>query len=186
MSPPKSLPAPKAGDNYLKRPIRFTVEDANNCGWCFNCGPGALAAILNLTPAELRPLMGDFERKGYANPTLMWDILNRSGAIWRKVYRSDEPGKPLPPLTHGLIRIQWSGPWTRPGVPTAARYRQTHWIAARARSEEIFDVNATCSGGWIARHEWESALVPWLLRACCPKADGGWWPTHAVEVTPNK
>jgi len=36
--------------------------------WGCNCGPGAIAAILNMRLDEVRPLMGDFESKRYTNP----------------------------------------------------------------------------------------------------------------------
>lgn len=169
------------------RPVRFTLEQAQKAAdeWKFNCGPGALCAILNLTPDELRPLLGDFEQKGYTNPTLMYDTLNRARAKWRQVYREDNPAG-LPFVLHGLLRIQWGGPWTKPGVPMRARYRQTHWVGARQNGAdtEIFDVNAMCAGGWVSLLEWSSKLVPWLCKQCVPKWDGTFWPTHAIEVQP--
>ena len=83
------------------------------------------------------------------------------------------------------MRIQWGGPWTKPRVPMRVRYRQTHWVALRNNNEEVFDVNATCSGGWIKTEEWEWKLVPWLIKEAVPKGDGTWWPTHVLEVLPN-
>lgn len=167
------------------RPVRFTIDDANNAGWCFNCGPGALCAVLNLTPTEIRPLMGDFESKGYTNPTLMLEVLNRAGAQYRQVYRSDVKGR-IPIIKGlGLIRVQWGGPWTKPGVPMRVRYRQTHWAAIRNNNTEVFDINAMCVGGWMKSSEWEQQLIPWLIKECVPKADGSWWITHALEVTQN-
>lgn len=172
----------------IMRPVRFTIDDVNNAGWCFNCGPGALCAVLNLTPTEIRPLMGDFESKGYTNPTLMWDVLNRIAGrtAWRKTYRGDD-NIGFPVVKHGLVRVQWGGPWTRHGVPMRARYRHTHWVAMRDQEHghdgEVFDVNAMCVGGWIPFSEWHNELVPWLCRECVPKWDGHFWPTHAIEVT---
>ena len=66
---------------------RFTYEDqqAANAEWAANCGPGAVAAMTGLTLTELRPQMGDFERKRYTNPTLMWEVLNRLGCRWHKL-----------------------------------------------------------------------------------------------------
>ena len=167
------------------RPVRFTIDDANDCGWQFNCGPGALCAVLNLTPSELRPLMGDFESKGCTNPTLMFDVLKRAGAEYRQVYRSDDPKGYVPKIKHGLMRVQWGGPWTKQGVPMRVRYRQTHWLALRNNSEQVFDINAICVGGWMNALEWENQLVPWLIKECVPKGDGTWWPTHALEVLKN-
>jgi hypothetical protein len=167
------------------RKLLFGIDEAQKSGdeWGFNCGPAALCAVLGLTPAELRQSMGDFESKGHTNPTLMTDTLTRCVATFRQVYRADQPGG-LPELQHGLMRVQWGGPWTKPGVPMRVRYRQTHWVGMRDGGMEIFDVNAMCVGGWISFNEWSLQLVPWLIRECCPKGDGKWWPTHALEVTP--
>jgi hypothetical protein len=167
------------------RPVVFTLEQAQKAAdeWRFNCGPGALCAVLHKTPDEIRPHMMDFESKGYTNPTLMLDVLRGLNVPFKQVYRSDEPAG-FPTVRLGLIRIQWGGPWTKPGVPMQARYRQTHWVAARNGSSEIFDVNAMCVGGWLSQAEWTLQLVPWLMKECCPKGDG-LWATHAIEVWGN-
>lgn len=149
--------------------------------WGFNCGPGALCAVLNMTPAELRPLMGDFERKGYTNPRLMFEILRRTETLHKQTYRGDSPVGFLP-MAFGLVRVQWGGPWTKPGVPMVARQRHTHWVAMREHNHDVFDVNAVCSGGWIDFEEWHDKLVPWLCRRCCPKWDSTFWPTHCIEI----
>lgn len=167
------------------RPLRLTDAASNEAyeKWGMNCGPGALCAILNLTPDELRPMMGDFESKRYTNPTLMYEVLHNSGKKYHQTYRSDNPMQALPPLEHGLIRIQWGGPWTKPGVPMRARYRQTHWIGVRSKSAEVFDINAMSAGGWIKFPVWANQLVPWLMGED-KKWDKTWWPTHAIEVEP--
>lgn len=170
--------------------LRFSTADAYAAydSWGANCGPGAIAAVLGLTLSELRPHLGDFERKRYTNPTLMWDILRRLGVTFRVV--RDGPGGTTARTwpRYGLARVQWEGPWTEPGVPIAARYRQTHWVGACApdhagRDIGIFDINAMNSGGWIALHDWIGTIVPWLLREAVPRANGRWHLTHAVEIS---
>ena len=190
MNTPIETSTPVGGSlaQLVRRPLRFTLEDTNRAGieWRFNCGPGALCAVLDMTPDELRPKLHDFERKGYTNPTLMKVALCNCDAEWSLWYRADNPGNSLlPNLDSALVRVQWSGPWTRPGVPMRVRYRQTHWIGVRANSSEIFDINAMSVGGWITRDSWENDLVPWLIGACVPRGDGGWWPTHVFKVKPN-
>lgn len=61
---------------------RFTVVDADQAyaTWGCNCGPGAVAGVLGLMLDEVRQHMGDFERKGYTNPTLMFKTL-RAGYV---------------------------------------------------------------------------------------------------------
>lgn len=187
MSETNATPVAAPAGSGVQGLVRFSRDDAQVAAdlWGFNCGPGALCAVLGMTPAEVRPLMVDFEAKRYTNPTLMRDVLNRARAHYRQVYRSDDPSGRMPKIAYGLMRVQWGGPWTRPGVPMAARYRHTHWVALRNWSGDVFDINAICAGGWLRAGEWESQLVPWLCNECVPKWDGTWWPTHAIEVSPN-
>lgn len=167
---------------------RFTAEDADRAHdeWGANCGPGAVAAICGLTLDELRPHMGDFEKKGYTNPTLMWSVLQSIGV--RFSYRGGDLGRRAFPR-YGLARIQWEGPWTKPGVPARAAYRHTHWVGAAQKSDGavgIFDINAMANGsGWASLADWERILVPFILEECVPRADGGWHITHAVEIEPR-
>jgi len=161
--------------------IRFDVSEAQTAVdmWGFNCGPGALCAVLNMRPAEIRPHMLDFERKHYTNPRMMFEILIRLGV--RHMPVDEWP-------SFGLVRIQWGGPWTGPGCPLRKRYRHTHWIACSQKAGEerwVFDVNATCVGGWVTYSTWSGQIVPWLLKECEPSADGTFWPTHCIQVYGN-
>lgn len=177
--------------NDLATPItrpRFTLADAEAAydAWNCNCGPGALAAIMGMTLDEVRPHLGDFERKGYTNPTLMFDALKSVGAkYWIRKQRTagarlwDWP-------TYGLCRIQWEGPWTEPGVPIRVRYRQTHWIGAcqpkMTLDVGIFDINCINNGsGWVSFENWRDLVVP-AITANIPRANGKWHVTHAIEV----
>lgn len=164
-------------------PLRFTMNDAQRAfdDWGANCGPGAIAAVVGVTLDELRPQLGDFERKCYTNPTLMWEVLDRLQVVWGL-----HTITPLAWPRYGLARVQWEGPWTAPGVPVRARYRHTHWVGAQwseAKQEHgIFDINAMNSGGWISLSDWSDSLVPWLLEQCEPGNCGAWHLTHSVEV----
>ena len=126
---------------------RFSIDEANAAGdrWGFNCGPAAVASICGLSLAELRPHLGDFELKRYTNPTLMSQILKNIGAKviefgrlnWR--FEMERTGR-TPWPRYGLARVQWEGPWTKEGVPMAARYRATHWVerATRIMTTSVF------------------------------------------------
>lgn len=163
---------------------RFTLDDAQSAAdaWGCNCGPGAIAAVCGLTLDGLRPHLGDFERKGYTNPTLMWSILDRIGAHWHIT----KSARTWP--DYGLARVQWEGPWTAPGVPPRVACRHTHWVGARQKTigVDIFDINCICAGGWVDVSEWVGQVVPWLLSECVPKANGRWHLTHVVEITPPR
>lgn len=158
----------------------FTLEDADRAHdeWGANCGPGALAAIMDMTLDEVKPIMFavGFEDRRYTNPTMMNGALRLIGRPWRKI------GANWP--DYGLVRVQWEGPWTQPGVPMAARYRYTHWIGhwRRRDSRGVFDINCMNNGtGWCALADWERVIAP-LLCANHSRATGGWRVTHAIEV----
>ena len=169
------------------KPVRFSLDDAQSAaGGLFNCGPAALCAVADLLPDEAVSHLRGFDRKGYTNPSMMQQALCELGIKFERVYECLGLGVARSPIypSFGLVRVQWAGPWTKPGVPVVARYRHTHWIAA---SDDMrFDVNAMCVGGWLSRTEWETLLVPWLLKECEPKATGEWWPTHCWQITPGE
>lgn len=178
---------PEAGRVVRARPpfLPFSRSDAIRASdeWGANCGPAALAAVMGMTLEQVRPHMGDFESKQYTNPTLMFAALASIGRPWRKI------GPELP--SYGLARIQWEGPWTEPGVPMRVRYRHTHWVGwcrkSRFGDEAAFDVNALGGrewDGWVNYAAWANTVVPWILRACEPKANGRWHVTHGIEVDP--
>src|SRR5690349_11053969 len=108
---------------------RFTASDvdAAHATWRANCAPAALAAILDLTLDEVRPLFGE-HWPGYTTPTMMFEALRRSGKKWQhRAIRDVATGNPPWPRW-GLCRVQWHGPWTMPGANQRWAYRHTHWI----------------------------------------------------------
>lgn len=167
---------------------RFTNEEAERAHdeWRFNCGPSALAVMLGLTIEQVRSHMGDFEAKGYTNPTLMRAALTSAGARFR--WTRFAPGMSQRMPEFGLARIQWAGPWTRRGVPPAAAYRHTHWVGSMysptlTDPHGVWDINALNNGsGWVSLGHWSNLVVPAILAACEPKASGAWWTTHFVEI----
>lgn len=161
--------------------VRFDESDAKRAfdEWGSNCGPGAIAGVLGMTLDEIRPHLGDFERKGYTNPLLMWDILRRLGIVYTVNTRA-----PVWWPAYGLARVQWHGPWTEPGRPARVAYRHTHWVGVAGGDTldvGIFDINAMNSGGWISVSDWAGTLVPWLMEDE-PRWNRRWSLTHAVEV----
>lgn len=168
MSAPRdvALPAPW---------ISLAQADAAEREWGANCGPGALAGILGLTLEEVRPHMGDFEEKGYTNPTLMYAALDSLGVDWRKI------GKSWP--RYGLVRVGWEGPWTDSGSWMAAA-RHTHWIgtALVGGRRGVFDINCVTNGsGWVSLEDWEDEIAPWLIGQYA-KANGRWHIANGIEI----
>lgn len=163
--------------------------------WGMNCGPGALCAVLNMTPEEIRPHLGDFEKKKYTNPTLMFQVLQSIGVKYRVVFKQlgavtrEQASFGIKPPKYpdfGLVRVQWDGRWCDEGVPVAARYRHTHWIGFDKRTDRtgrVFDINAVAyDGGWMSYATWAVHFLDWLLPQIEPKGGGGWWPTHCLEI----
>jgi hypothetical protein len=178
ISPESPVCVQDAGaDQYMRATV--TLEDAESAfdEWGANCGPGALAAVLNKTLADVRTHIPLFDERRYTNPSMMFEALRSLKQRWKMLH----DGWP----THGLCRVQWGGPWMKPGVPVKARYRHTHWIASRLEygRVRIFDINAACVG-WIWLSEWQGQLVPWLLKQIEPKNDGTWTITHRLELEP--
>jgi len=176
-------------------PLRFTFEDLQCASdeWGINCGPAAIAAMLELGLSEIRPKLGDFEQKGYTNPSLMFEILRRLQVQWRCLTISRFNNAPLDWPSYGLARVQWEGPWTAPGVPQRVRYRHTHWVGSviepahpGAVNQYVFDVNCACIGGWVPFEEWRSQVVPWLLGTVYAeekrKPSGAWHLTHSIQI----
>ena len=162
----------------MKPIAQFNLIDAEKAAreWKSNCGPGAIAAALDTTLETIRPYLGDFEKKYYTNPKLMIQILENLGVSWKNC----ELNWP----NHGLVRVQWVGPWTEEGTPLRKRYRHTHWVASIRDDLEvyIFDINCICVGGWVSMREWEDQVIPWLLKKVEPMGYGTWYPTHRLEI----
>jgi len=178
---PRSIQIP--GNPALNSAPRFTLADVERAAdeWGCNCGPASVAAICGLTLDEVRPHLGDFERKHHTNPTLMWGILRSLGVRFScRRYDWTRDGWP----TWGLARVQWEGPWTAPGVPPVVAYRFSHWVGAKMvqNGVGIFDVNCLNNGsGWCSVKDWTNIVVPWITKQY-PRANGGWHITHAVEI----
>jgi hypothetical protein len=161
--------------------VLFTAADAEAAweAWGCNCGPGAIAGVLGMTLDQVRPHLPGFETKRYTNPSMMWAALRSLDRRFSVSHATDAWPR------YGLARIQWEGPWTRPGVPPAAAYRHTHWVGSFIGADgvqAVFDINAMSAGGWITRACWSGDLVPWLLAETTPRATGGWYVTHGVEL----
>lgn len=143
--------------------------------WGCNCGPAALAASLDLTLDAVRPHLGDFEQRRFMNPTQMQISLVALMARWRAI--PNGTGPPWP--ENGVVRIQFGGPWLKPGVPVGAAYARTHWLASR--KHEGADWVCDVSAGWLPAERWEAEILPLLVK-WVSRADGTWFPTHRWEV----
>ncbi|MEN6533791.1 MAG: hypothetical protein ABFD89_09030 [Bryobacteraceae bacterium] len=161
----------------------FSAEDAGKAAqeWGANCGPMALAMSLGRHIREIRGAIPGFDQKGYTSPTMMAGALSNLGVPVKREVKgtqarsakwSDWPDR-------GLVRIQWSGPWTAPGTNGRWAYCFTHWVAS-LRTEKgfwIFD----CNTGWSDPGYWILHAVPAITQTI-KRADGGWFATHLWEL----
>jgi hypothetical protein len=170
----------------LRPTYSFTEDEARKAyeEWGANCGPNALAAMLDLKLDDVRSHIPQFDERRYTSPTMMKAALASLGVTfrdapvtWRVGKTSGNAGDDFP--TYGLARIQWHGPWMNEGVPIAARYRQTHWVGSMLQRDAlyIFDYN----GGWLTFDSWVTEVVPSLI-AGIKRADGCWSVTHRWQL----
>ncbi len=170
----------------------FTREDAEAAWatWKANCGPFALAFACQVNINQVRGKIPGFEEKHYTNPTMMKAGLKNLGKTFDEcpadtlnMFRKTDFGKLK------LCRLQWTGPWTKPGANAKWAYTQTHWICSWVSMEErghdgemtyihmVFD----CNGGIQTFEEWIRNTVP-MLTKMHPRSDGGFYPTHVWRI----
>ena len=110
--------------------LRFKQADAQRAfeEWGANCGPGALAVALGVPIASVRPLLPDFPDRRYTSPTMMRQALQLAGVPILEECRGTQLPEDCPAQLprHGLIRIQWTGPWTLTGMNPRWAYTYTH------------------------------------------------------------
>ncbi len=178
-----------ASNHVMHEP--FTEAQALKAGdeWGFNCGPAAVAVALNLSLLEVRPLFAavGFEERGFTNPTMIHAVLKamRGSPLMRTAILFRYEPDPFP--HHGIVRVQFDGPWTQKGVPPQAAYEHTHYVATQMSqlgSRFVFDLNAYGWNdhgptGWVSYERWCEKILPLIT----PKrGNGGWWITHSYEL----
>lgn len=156
--------------------------------WGCNCGPSALAFALQIGLDEVRAALPDFEARGYVNPTMMREALARLGRRI-EIVRSPSGGRNrnrgfgIDTMFAGpmsLVRIQWTGPWTKDGKTARWAASKTHWVACwdDEGARMVFD----CNSGMTSFEWWESNTVN-AITATVPRADGDWLPTNVWRLT---
>lgn len=180
----------------------LTMADLDASPWA-SCGPASLAALLQRPLPELRHA---FPR---ATPSCTWTnlermryALNSLGAIGLSFEETllvgavegvrDALARAWP--RRGLAIVQFRGSWDAMPVNHPAQLQRSHWVACvpvgtrfgdqELTTDAIFDINAVESGlgGWLAREEWLSGMVAYLVEGFGKKATGEWWLRAALEV----
>ncbi len=133
------------------------------------CGHGAFAAALSLpviTAMQGFPRLIE-EGVSWVNESAMIEALVRSGRPFHKVSQSDWP-------QHGLVQVQWLGPWSEPGNPSTWSRARRHWIAVHG--DLIWDANFQM---WVSKTDWAI-----LIRAegVMPAKATNWTKITSIEV----
>lgn len=165
-----------------KPEYHFSKNDSQEAfdDWGANCGPTALAMCIARSLKDVKPIFDQvgFPQKKYTNPTMMEDAVRLAG---RRIVERARDARAKPWANHGLVRIQWTGPWTAPGTNQKWAYGHTHWVHSHRWDAGggiwIFD----CNSGWTTLADWELRTVP-LILVSIPRADGGFYSTHVWEV----
>lgn len=164
-------------------PLAFTICDFERAHleWGCNCGPGALAAILEIGLEAARDLLPGFIQKRYTSPQMMLAGLSERSHSWSARDFGRENGF----ADYGLNRVQWLGPWMsgKDRGSRMAQYQRTHWIASA--DGWVFDINNDlfdqCALRWLSRVTWVEYIAPKMVSAV-PRATN-WAITHRIELS---
>lgn len=152
--------------------LAFTEADMHRAAeeWGCNCGPSALAAALGVALDEVRPLIPGFEKRGYTSPTMMKQGVAAADRCFVAV--DEWPQR-------GVVRIQFTGPWTQPGANPRWAYWYTHWVASFRDNGRLIVFDCNC--GLQTYEAWQQNVVPEIARSI-KRADGGWHATHRWQL----
>ena len=165
--------------------LQFSSEDMTLAfeEWSCNCGPAALAAVLKITLEEARDLIPEFVARRYTSPTMMGRAIDSAGLLFQELGKSRKVEPWMCPEVfpeRGLVRVQWTGPWTAPDANPKWAYRKTHWFSVFSKVTDhvvVFDVNC----GPVPWSQWVTT-IPKLITDEIERSDGGWYLTHLWEV----
>jgi len=172
----------------------LTVADLDAHSWA-SCGQTAFAALLKKPLADVRVAFPPHTRVNFTQmrTALRTAAVSFDSTGYTLAGHSTAPGyRSHCWPQHGLMLLQFSGPWEAPGVPVAASLKATHWVAvtpleggAPDGEPWVFDVNALADNmnhGWLPRSYWEAKILAPLI-ASFKRATGGWWVRASIEVT---
>jgi hypothetical protein len=151
-------PAPRPVSPFLLPWTEAQLDYASDA-WGCNCGPCSIGAALGFDLVRVATAVPDF--RGYMNPTQMSVALIRLN-LALSVVKNLKTTKPC----QGINRVQWVGSWLDDGVPPAAAYAHTHWIA---HYENWVLCTATDPLHWHPFEEWERHLA---------ETNRAWYFTH--------
>lgn len=150
-----------------------------------NHGPAALAAMTGKQAAEAAFNLPRFNDYGLTTEVMMGLGLYQMDRRfdWRE-YQGEEMTDVWPEL--GIVRIGFEGPWSLDGDKIAT-LKRSHWIATARRpdgKQEVFDVNALGSGGWVPQDEWNYDIVPKVAKKYDTSGNSNWRTLDTFNLSP--
>ncbi|RTL16304.1 MAG: hypothetical protein EKK55_24455 [Rhodocyclaceae bacterium] len=170
------------------RPVLYAPADVDwaSVRWGANCGPAALAAVLECDVGPLKPQFPQFPHRAYTTLTQMKEALGSRGRLFsaRQLRRADGV-LPAALPTYTLVQVQWTGPWTEPGANPRWAYTHTHWIATVGerrdpRANPLFPADPR---EWVYDVNADHETISGDPRLSVLRASGGGW-IHGTERTP--
>lgn len=156
--------------------LPYTDEQSQKAydDWQATCGHHSIAAASQRPLEDVRKAIPNY--RGWMSPMQILKTLFhlKQGFHYRKdLHTQDIPDSPNPQI----LRLQFEGSWLNPGVPAAAAYHHTHYIAVLGN--EVMDPMID-SSVLIDKSAWLETQDIRVTQSK-PKATG-WHFTHAWEI----
>lgn len=159
--------------------LPYTPEQSQQAydEWKAMCGHHSIAAATHASLDRVKQACPKLV--GWMNPTMIGTTLHNLGARTKCLTRLPDDTRFLFTPGRRVMRIQFEGSWTGPGVPPAAAYKHTHYIAV---IDELVMDPMVDSNMLISLLDWLETEQYRVLQDV-PKATG-WHFTHCWEVKP--
>ena len=143
--------------------LKFTAQQyyAAYKAYGANCGYGAAAAILGITPDDVRRLVPGAEKAGGIGVKEMRSAIVRSGWGYRDIGAN--------PPSYGVAVVKFGGE-ENPG----------HWVAV-CGSKILDSYSMSLSSGWIDAARWGREIAPKVAKYF-PGTTNKWWFDFGLEI----
>jgi hypothetical protein len=151
------------------RQLLWTFDDSMEAHeeWKASCGPHSIAAAAAVSLDTVRQSLSNYH--GWMSPTMVTETLTKMGVNFSLTSRLQTQN-----LCSGINRIQFVGPWLKPGVPTRVAYFHTHWIC---HFEGLVLCTCCHPSEWMFLDHWKREIL---------EANDGhsWYVTHHYKIDP--
>ncbi len=110
----------------MSLPYTSQESAAAHAEWKASCGHHSIAAACNIPLNKVKEACPKLT--GWMSPTMVSQTLEKLGKCPR-CYKENKTMNQPPDHIVAICRLQYEGRWMEPGVPMAARYKETHYVA---------------------------------------------------------